>query len=722
MKIRSAIIPIALVSISAVGASPVSAASPARGLELVTPADSRANDVLAPEGPDSVVIGPVRRSSNSGDAVAFQAYGGMLGDRDEGLEGNPYVSTRSATGWVSRFFGPPSTRATSAFVRWFSADLSKSIFEQSRGISADPNDPETGSEPIERLIRQDGVGGPFTRLDNGSTLVGSPAAFGLTLHATTGDGKRALFASPRELEPTPSDALFGGGNLYIRDGVSTTRLPIGGNQPMASADLTKVYVDVQKPGNEKSIAFWDGSGPPTEVGQSRRTTPGPDVPFFNVNPRVMSVSADGTSAILATAQSLVDADNDVEEDLYEFRLPGSGQAAQGTLDLITNGPESGTDAAAALVNASTDHQRVFFVSTERLTTDAVDGEPGLYLRTPTNTELIATLPQGEDTALAQSAKQTTRISSDGNVLVFPSAGAFAGAPGGNSNIFRFDAGSGALDCVSCAAGVTGGESVLSDSPFVPVDRGPNMTSDGRHVFFDSTARLTPDDENDVWDVFEYDAADGSLGRISKGIRTVPARYYSNSADGRDVFFRTRQTLVPQDRNGDGDSARIYDARIGGGFPVDVAPPACTGDACRGPLYERPGGPVVPDSATGPRPVDPPVGKPPRPAAGTLRMARPTPAALRRFLRTGKLRLSVSGLSPRTKITARVDALHGKKAVRLASGSRSVARSTSARLSLAMSRRGRAVTKKTRPRRLRVSVRASGSARTVTAVFTVPVKR
>src|SRR5207342_3051476 len=53
-----------------------------------------------------------------------------------------------------------------------------------------------------------------------------------------------------------------------------------------------------------------------------------------------------------------------------------------------------------------------------------------------------------------------------------------------------------------------------------------------------------------------------------------------SADGRDVYFTTFDTLVPQDQNG--SFVKIYDARSGGGFePAPPLAPCVAADECHG---------------------------------------------------------------------------------------------------------------------------------------------
>ena len=73
---------------------------------------------------------------------------------------------------------------------------------------------------------------------------------------------------------------------------------------------------------------------------------------------------------------------------------------------------------------------------------------------------------------------------------------------------------------------------------------------------------------------------GCLSLISSGTGGFKVLLLGTAEEGRDVFFTTTAQLVPQDNDTAED---IYDARIGGGFPVPVSPTECEGDACSTPL-------------------------------------------------------------------------------------------------------------------------------------------
>lgn len=64
---------------------------------------------------------------------------------------------------------------------------------------------------------------------------------------------------------------------------------------------------------------------------------------------------------------------------------------------------------------------------------------------------------------------------------------------------------------------------------------------------------------------------GCLGLISSGASTDNSQLIDASADGSNVFFATRQRLTWEDED---DHFDVYDARVGGGFPQPPAQPAC----------------------------------------------------------------------------------------------------------------------------------------------------
>jgi hypothetical protein len=161
---------------------------------------------------------------------------------------------------------------------------------------------------------------------------------------------------------------------------------------------------------------------------------------------------------------------------------------------------------------------------------------------------------------------------------------------GHTEIYRYDRVGEQLQCASCNptnAAAEGDASLASD--------GLSLTEDGR-VFFNSTDALAPRDLDETLDAFEWETPGAGncgaenpnlnpgtgdcLSLISTGSSPFASSLLGVSADGKDAYFFTRDTLVPQDENG--NLVKIYDARAGGGFPYISPPPPCkASDECHG---------------------------------------------------------------------------------------------------------------------------------------------
>jgi hypothetical protein len=104
--------------------------------------------------------------------------------------------------------------------------------------------------------------------------------------------------------------------------------------------------------------------------------------------------------------------------------------------------------------------------------------------------------------------------------------------------------------------------------------------------------LLPQDTNAKSDVYQYDVPTGQLHLITSGTEPSDAYFMDAGANGRDVFFLTRERLVGWDTD---TSYDMYDARLGGGFPDPTpAPPRCSGSACQG---SPPAAPTVPQGGS-----------------------------------------------------------------------------------------------------------------------------
>jgi hypothetical protein len=269
-----------------------------------------------------------------------------------------------------------------------------------------------------------------------------------------------------------------------------------------------------------------------------------------------------------------------------------------------------------------------------------EGEPNLYLSEEVGEErtfsFVATLAATDVGATEPGVdviaynvvagfpyERGSRVSADGERLVFDSRAPLTGYDNSGEDgrpsveVFAYAAASGELDCISCnpsGAQPSGVEEMRE--PYIPPWRighptevlaaawiptwehplhASNVVSaDGGRVFFNANDALVPRDTNGKQDVYEWevagtggcDVADpsyfaqngGCIYLITSGESKRESEFWEASPDGRDVFFATESSLVPQDPG----SVDLYDARVGGGFPQPEANVPCEGEACQHP--------------------------------------------------------------------------------------------------------------------------------------------
>ncbi len=213
------------------------------------------------------------------------------------------------------------------------------------------------------------------------------------------------------------------------------------------------------------------------------------------------------------------------------------------------------------------------------------GEPNLYIAEPGSApHFIKTLEADNPLVMHSVSEARVRHTADfqttpaGDASVFASTLPLTGyANEGHFEVFRYDAAADEVVCVSCAitnAPAKGDASLALN--------GLSITDDGR-VFFSSTDALVLRDTNGKKDAYQWSGpADVQL--ISGGTGGFDSGLLSVTADGRDAYFFTRDTLAESD--GNGAVMKIYDARELGGFFVIPPPPGCAAsDECHGPGTE-----------------------------------------------------------------------------------------------------------------------------------------
>jgi hypothetical protein len=271
---------------------------------------------------------------------------------------------------------------------------------------------------------------------------------------------------------------------------------------------------------------------------------------------------------------------------------------------------------------------------------------------------IATLTVGDAEEWGPIDQHKVQATPDGRFLVFESAADLtAGDASSLPQVFEYDAQSEALVRVSRGSdgyepqgdeSANANESAISpqyyrESRVSPAQPGTKLavTADGAGVLFTSHAALTEEAvpaseaplETSYGNAYLYRDAVAEGGSIRQGDvylvsdgRAAPRTVAEGlDASGDDVFFRTQDSLVPQDIDTQFD---LYDARADGGFPAPDPPAGCEG--CGG-MFAPPtvvsahqGSSVVSEPTAAPPSL---VASPRAPAAQTTR-ARALARALR----------------------------------------------------------------------------------------------
>jgi hypothetical protein len=609
-----------LVPALAASAAPSMAALPdGRAYELVSPPDT------GPITPDAGALGQVEGfncfdtslADSDGEGVIFASQLGAL----EGLTSNGvrnlYESNRGSSGWATQSKSATGLQTT----------------HPGGGLCMD-SDHEystllTGGAPFdEGELVLNGAPTSYVRTPTGDFELVGVGSIGTDQRANvkwiSAGGGHIIFTAAKRLEPAAPEEV-GSGKSYLSGetavnavydrtslGVTVLSLLPSGLAPNPATETTffrgasidgsavvfevvkgsLVTLYVRKGAISKEIATGTASG---ETGN----------PVGEV--RFGGVSADGTKVVYVDRKNV----EEVRGDIYEV------DTASGASVPVTTGAE------AALVNVSDDGSAIYFISEEALSGSGQNGlgqsaqatEPNLYywdgstsaihyVATVTAldaeesfsgdqeslTEWIRTAVGPQRTAVLGRMNASSRTNPTGSVFVFQARGDVAGYDSGSHiAIYRYASSDGSLICISCPGGVAVSDAFLQLQDFGPMFALnalaviPNVSTDGGTIFFMTSDPLVGQDVNETLDVYEW--RNGAVSLISSGRSSVPSMLYAMSPDARDVFFLTTERLLPQDIS---SVQSIYDARIGGGFPLPPQPPLpCEGDSCQPPPTPSP---------------------------------------------------------------------------------------------------------------------------------------
>jgi hypothetical protein len=579
-----------------------------RAYELVTPS-TKTSAQPDPEKSYGQEVIPFGQAAIDGNRVSYEARD-ILPGADSG--GIGYVAARNASGWSSENVVPLQSytgdRCTGrdATVRAYSADLTRDVVTVGGGqtpyateknsvgggcgaedvtvVSGEPQD-------VENLLLRENLNASYQLIN---VLPGGIEPTDARFQGASADGTHVVFDEVARLTP---NALDGVENLYEWSGGIVrlvTVLPDG--SPAAGSLATSGSGNGHVVSADGSHIFFTAGGK-LYVRLNGSTTVQVDASQAGGG-QFQDASIDGSHMFFT---------DDASAALTSNTAPGSGTnlyqydvATRRLVDVTPGGV--GSTGLFDVRGISADGSYLYFTAGAPLATGATAGLPNLYLWHEGAVTFIATLSVNESYLCSTNCPQA---SDKGRFLAFATTRSLTGynnvdANTGNPDpeIYLYDSASNQVTCVSCdpsgQAPAAGGARLQNSAQAEPPVGGKHRLTDGGQLFFETREALLPLDTNGQIDVYEYE--NGHLHLISTGTSSRQSAFIDASENGNDVFFITRQRLVPQDSE---EEARvIYDARVEGGFPVPVSPPACTtADACRAPVSPQPSIYGAPSSQT-----------------------------------------------------------------------------------------------------------------------------
>jgi len=559
-----------------------------RAYELVTPASTNGHAPIARGFFGDQFTSPA--AALPGNKVSFLVEGGPIPGLAGagGFYGDPYLATREATGWKTRSAGPDGTEAIKPQTGSASLDQGYSWWTAEGGGSASV----------------DGKATSYVRYPDGHSELAGQGSMGAATqvegYLISENGGHTLFSAAQRLEPEA--APDGTRSIYDRaaDGMLRVVSLLPGDVPLGDAQKADFMG-----------ASLDGRGVVFSIGPTlylRRdnaetyevadnvtfagVTAGGGRVFYVEDGDLLAFDVDAGGAVAFTEAG----------DVAVVNVADGGGSAYFVSPSVLSGPEGvelenprGEVPQAGGENLYRSQEgQITFVGT--VTERDVEGQlsneriEGLGLWTS-----AVGIVGGRPGRLAIDPSRTT---DDGDVLLFESrADLTAYDAEGHSQVYRFSAAAGTLDCLSCnptlaapsgdahlQAVKTVSDTVEPLHAYTPVE---NLRDDGRRAFFESPEPLVLADTDGLIDVYEWEAegvgscrtAGGCVYLISSPSSGSNDYLYATSESGDDVFFRTSDLLLPA--SDPDETPSIYDARVDGGFPPPAAVAGeCLGEACQ----------------------------------------------------------------------------------------------------------------------------------------------
>ncbi len=519
-----------------------------RGWEMVSPIEKNGGQV---QPPGTIFGGGVLQAAADGGSVTYSSKASFAAPQTAS-SASQYVSRRSAAGWSTENVTTPADAGAFGDVP---DGVPYQLFSETldRGLIAAPR--RCAAAPCERAFAlRAGAGGGLTTSVEEPDLrfAGATPDLGQIVLSTCA----ALTREATQVPPAPAPCDPAESNLYVwsEAGLRLVNLLPGETQGTPGAALASQAGAISSGGLR--VYFEDAGN--LYLREAGHTAQVDGAPAIGGGATFQTTAGDGAIAFFTKA-----------EHLYRYDAIGAA-----TTDLTPGGGVVGVLGASA------------------------DGSY-LYLLTAAGLELahagtVTTVASAADATNYPPATGSARVAADGTLAFVSSAPLKAGFDNhGYSEVYVYSPGTATLTCASCnprgvqptgAAGIPGAIANGSGATATDVYKPRALSATGNRLFFDSVDALVTEDTDSVSDVYEWDAYGvsgcprvvGCIALISSGRSAEGASFVDASADGSDAFFLTDGSLVPSDPGG----VDLYDARIGGGFPVPEVPLPCIADACQ----------------------------------------------------------------------------------------------------------------------------------------------
>ena len=541
------------------------------GFSAVLP-DCRAYELVTPTGKTSAqpdtgdFEGGVRaRAGADGKWVAFPAVEVMPGSQSAGLE---FIAARGASGWsiedalpLQSYTGDRCTTKDNSVVKAYSAELTKEVVlvNNNNGSVHESSDCHGAAveivpgEPLEEenLLLRDNENATY-RLINLTPpgVVPTPPS----LVAESADLNVVLFSERAKLTPEAQNNTenlyeWREGTVHLFKYVLPSGAPVAGSLVGFSEDGSEMFFTA----NGKLYVSLNDGERTVQIDEAQQGGSGP--------------GGGGSFAAVTANESQAFFTDNATAGLTSDTVPGSGtnlyvyDIGTGRLSDLT--PFS--DANATFKGIGQDGSYLYFDSPAVLTAAAANqfgekaeqGQENLYV-------------DHEGTLTFVMHGGGGAMSANGAFFTFASYASLTGYEhSGVLEVYMYSAEANRFQCATC--------NPSGEAPTAGGVGGGSVSNNGQ-VFFQTPEALLPGDTNGQVNVYEFDWGSG-LHLISTGTSLSESILLASTPSGNDVFFLSRQTLVPQDNPQEGNV--IYDARADGGFPEPAQPPACTTpEACR----------------------------------------------------------------------------------------------------------------------------------------------